>query len=430
MAEIQAESNNRLLPLPLMPAWDIDLCVARGRAGGRARGARREHDLRPPGPRRARPRQPRVGPVLGGVQRAAAPGALPHRRQRHRHDVLREVPVAVAPENTKLAIGGTLLFIGNARVVTNLILSGMFDRHPDLQDGVGRERRRLDPVHPRDARLRDGGERAATSSPQLKKMPSEYFRSNLYATFWFENNRNKLPDLIEAVGEDNILFETDFPHPTCLYPNPLAGVEAKMATLSPEARAQDPRRERPQALPALSEGANRMDTIAHWIGGPARRGHIGARRRPCTTPRAACRPREVALASAAEVADAVKVAVDASVEWGASPMSRRVEVMFRLRELVHAHRDDLAADRHPRARQGARRRARRGRPRPGVRRVRLRHPAPAEGRAQLRGLDRRRRPHRPAAGRRRRGHHAVQLPRHGPVVDAGQRRSRAGTPSC
>ena len=52
---------------------------------------------------------------------------------------------------------------------------------------------------------------------------------------------------------------------------------------------------------------------------------------------------EVMLASAAEVADAVKVAVDASVEWGASPMSRRVEVMFRLRELVHAHHDDLAA---------------------------------------------------------------------------------------
>ena len=65
-------------------------------------------------------------------------------------------------------------------------------------------------------------------------MPSEYFRSNLYATFWFENNRNKLPDLIEAVGEDSILFETDFPHPTCLYPKPLETVEEKMATLPPE----------------------------------------------------------------------------------------------------------------------------------------------------------------------------------------------------
>ena len=28
MAEIQADSGNRLLPLPLMPAWDVDACVA------------------------------------------------------------------------------------------------------------------------------------------------------------------------------------------------------------------------------------------------------------------------------------------------------------------------------------------------------------------------------------------------------------------
>ena len=28
MAEIQAESGNRLLPMPLMPAWDVDACVA------------------------------------------------------------------------------------------------------------------------------------------------------------------------------------------------------------------------------------------------------------------------------------------------------------------------------------------------------------------------------------------------------------------
>ena len=61
-------------------------------------------------------------------------------------------------------------------------------------------------------------ENAPQDFADLGKLPSEYFRTNMYATFWFENNRNKLPDLIDAVGEDNILFETDFPHPTCLYP--------------------------------------------------------------------------------------------------------------------------------------------------------------------------------------------------------------------
>jgi uncharacterized protein len=71
----------------------------------------------------------------------------------------------------------------------------------------------------------------------MLKMPSECFRSNMYATFWFENNRNELADLIDSVGEDKILFETDFPYPTCLYPSPLETVEAKMATLTTEIRA-------------------------------------------------------------------------------------------------------------------------------------------------------------------------------------------------
>jgi predicted TIM-barrel fold metal-dependent hydrolase len=34
---------------------------------------------------------------------------------------------------------------------------------------------------------------------------------------------------IEAVGIDNCMFETDFPHPTCLYPQPLNGVAKTFA---------------------------------------------------------------------------------------------------------------------------------------------------------------------------------------------------------
>ena len=36
-------------------------------------------------------------------------------------------------DDTKLAIGGTLLFIGNARVVVNIICSGMLERFPELK---------------------------------------------------------------------------------------------------------------------------------------------------------------------------------------------------------------------------------------------------------------------------------------------------------
>jgi predicted TIM-barrel fold metal-dependent hydrolase len=39
---------------------------------------------------------------------------------------------------------------------------------------------------------------------------------------------------VDKVGEDNILFETDFPHPTALWPKPLQHVHDAMATLRPE----------------------------------------------------------------------------------------------------------------------------------------------------------------------------------------------------
>ncbi len=51
----------------------------------------------------------------------------------------------------------------------------------------------------------------------LPMAPSEYFKRQIYGCFWFEKTAPK--KLIDAIGEDNLLFETDFPHPTCLYPN-------------------------------------------------------------------------------------------------------------------------------------------------------------------------------------------------------------------
>jgi predicted TIM-barrel fold metal-dependent hydrolase len=75
-------------------------------------------------------------------------------------------------------------------------------------------------------------ENAPAAKARMKLLPSEYFKQNIYATTWFEH-RN-LASLIDAVGEDNIMFETDFPHPTCLYPAPLKTAEANLQGLTTE----------------------------------------------------------------------------------------------------------------------------------------------------------------------------------------------------
>jgi hypothetical protein len=55
-----------------------------------------------------------------------------------------------------------------------------------------------------------------------------------------ESSVGLIPALIDSVGEGRVLFETDFPYPTCLYPKPLDTVAEKMSTLRPGVQRQDP----------------------------------------------------------------------------------------------------------------------------------------------------------------------------------------------
>jgi uncharacterized protein len=232
-AEIQAESGDRLLGLPLMPAWDIDLCVSETKrvAGLGARGVNMTSDPQDLGAPDLANRA--WDPFWEACAELQMPVHFHIGASATAMGFYGQYPWESHPMDTKLAIGGTLLFIGNARVVVNAILSGVFDRHPDLkmvsvESGCGWIPFILEALD------YEMSENAPGELAKMKKMPSEYFRSNMYATFWFENNRNNLPALIDAVGEDSILFETDFPHPTCLYPEPLATVKTKMDTLPVE----------------------------------------------------------------------------------------------------------------------------------------------------------------------------------------------------
>ena len=56
-------------------------------------------------------------------------------------------------------------------------------------------------------------------------MPSEYFRRQIYGSFWFER-ASALPAI--ETYPDNVMYETDYPHPTCQHPGPQSpGVEPR-----------------------------------------------------------------------------------------------------------------------------------------------------------------------------------------------------------
>jgi predicted TIM-barrel fold metal-dependent hydrolase len=128
-----------------------------------------------------------------------------------------------------------MLFLNNARMVINSVYAGIFDRHPTLkmvsvESGIGWIPFILETM---DYEIL---ENAPQQAAELSRKPSEYFKTNWYGTFWFEENGGDLQGLIDKLGEDNVMFETDFPHPTCMYPDPLSTVEARMSALRPETR--------------------------------------------------------------------------------------------------------------------------------------------------------------------------------------------------
>jgi len=96
------------------------------------------------------------------------------------------------------------------------------------------------------------------------------------------------------------------------------------------------------AEPGTSRSATTMDRVHHWIGGRSAAGESG-RSGPVYDPATGQLAREVDLASAAEVDKAVRAAADAFPGWRATSLSRRTEILFRIRNLVDQHRADIAA---------------------------------------------------------------------------------------
>lgn len=220
MAELQADGGNRLFPMAMLPWWDVDECV---------REIERVHAM-----------------GLKGLNINSDPhsfkdsyGAnLPDLGQDHWYpmweicealDLSINFHIGASEESMdffgdqgwpglhndlRVSLGGAMLFINNGKTMCNLILSGLLDRYTKLkfvsvESGLGWIPFLLEAM---DYQMSETGANAF----KLRKKPSEYFKSNFYACFWFER-RNLVHD-IRRLGVENCLFETDYPHPVCLYP--------------------------------------------------------------------------------------------------------------------------------------------------------------------------------------------------------------------
>ncbi len=215
LAEFQEASGQRVFGMALLPWWDLDAavreierCHANGLRGIVTCSNPEEAGL----PDMATSHWDPVWQVCSDL---AMPVNFHIGSSKGNLDYYGKAPWPSFGPERRLAVGSANLFMGNARIVGNMIYSGVPERFPDVkfvsvESGVGWLPFFLEVL---DHQMH---ETAPNELAELSMLPSDYFRRQFYGCFWFE--RSTVRPTLEYVGAQSLMFETDFPHPTCLYP--------------------------------------------------------------------------------------------------------------------------------------------------------------------------------------------------------------------
>ncbi len=219
LLEWASRDPRRLLPVVAVPFWDIDVavkeierCVSLGARGILFTGEPQ-----------------RFGhPVIGNHhwdplwEIATAAGLPVHFHIGNAGDTLEEAAgqdrYASHGVSASHAFTGVSLFMKNGVQTCDLITSTVLNRYPDVkfvsvESGMGWLPFMLEATdYSWLGSFRPGRERRPEDI-----LPSELFRRGVYVTYWFESLAPK--HFIDIIPVDNVLFETDFPHTTCLFGN-------------------------------------------------------------------------------------------------------------------------------------------------------------------------------------------------------------------
>lgn len=107
--------------------------------------------------------------------------------------------------------------MANGSDICNLVLTGILEKFPKLkfvsvESGCGWVPFTIQCMEYHWDELMD-----TEYSSKFKRRPKEMFQDQIYCSYWFENN-NSIEAFVKELGPDNLMFETDFPHPSSLYP--------------------------------------------------------------------------------------------------------------------------------------------------------------------------------------------------------------------
>jgi predicted TIM-barrel fold metal-dependent hydrolase len=131
-------------------------------------------------------------------------------------------------------IVGTILNVTNVMAsMCDWLFSGVFEKFPTLKVAYSEGNIGWIPY------ILERADRVWEEQPHLydhklvPRSPSEYYRQNMYGCYISDQYGL---DNVNAIGEDTITFETDYPHGDTTWPNSVQVAEKELANLSPAQR--------------------------------------------------------------------------------------------------------------------------------------------------------------------------------------------------
>ncbi|MCU1386741.1 MAG: putative amidohydrolase, partial [Ilumatobacteraceae bacterium] len=260
LADVQEESNKRLFPQAILPIWDMNETVKemtrlidRGINGFTLSDKPELLGLPELPEKYFEPmwdlfNESGTVPnfhIGSGLRNDEVMGII-KRLTSEKTETKRELRTSALPSwewfdwQRNMAVMGTQMFISNVRIIVNLCFSNMFDRYPNLkivsaESGVGWLPFLLEAMDFQFSEIVTRPHELALA----KRKPSEYFHDHIFAMFWFERLTQQM---VDAIGVNNIMVETDIPHPTCYYPGARQHFADVLGDLAPADRrriAQD-----------------------------------------------------------------------------------------------------------------------------------------------------------------------------------------------
>jgi len=241
LVEWASADSNRLIPVMATPFWDVDAAVKeihRAAALGHRGvlfGSQPQSFGEPPLP------SPHWDPIWAAAQEAGLPISF-HIGSGAEWDLGGAGNIGVRAQFARVAANA---FIDNEKCLADIVFGGVCHRFPDLkfvsvESGVGWL---LFVFEAFDWQWANAG--IYKEHPEYDLKPSEYFRRQIYGCFWFEESG--LRPALEQYP-DNILYETDYPHPTSM-------------SVGPQSAAQHPREYASRVLAGVSESV--VERVLH-----------------------------------------------------------------------------------------------------------------------------------------------------------------------